>query len=150
MENPYEAPETTSEIIPRTEYGGIGRLAFFGGYIVIYVAFIASSAIIGLVMPGNDEIAPVVVTIAIVFGFLFGFLALTSYRLKNVGMSPWWCLGMIVPILNIFVWFRCLICPEGYADTKKLDTAGKIVAGIILGLFALFIILLIVAIATSQ
>jgi len=26
------------------------------------------------------------------------------------------------------------MCPEGYQDTKKLDTAGKIIAGIFIGL----------------
>ncbi|MCU0712799.1 MAG: hypothetical protein MUC43_12125 [Pirellula sp.] len=45
------------------------------------------------------------------------------------------------------VGIRCLICQEGYADTKKLDTAGKIVTFIILGLFLLVLVAVILAFA---
>jgi hypothetical protein len=71
------------------------------------------------------------------------------YRLMNIGMNPWWCLLMLVPIANLLVGIRCLICPEGYADTKKLDTAGKVVTFIVLGLFVLVIGAVVVAVMGS-
>ncbi len=49
-------------------------------------------------------------------------------RLVNVGMSRWWFLGNLVPILNLWVGFRCFACPSGYAYHKKLDAAGILLA----------------------
>ncbi len=50
------------------------------------------------------------------------FLVLT--RLVNLGMSRWWGLGMVVPFVNLWLAFRCLCCPPGYAYHRKLDPAG--------------------------
>jgi uncharacterized membrane protein YhaH (DUF805 family) len=55
-------------------------------------------------------------------------------RLHNIGRSGLWSILIIVPIANFFVGIPCAIFPEGYQDTKKLDTAGKIIAGIFIGL----------------
>ena len=52
-------------------------------------------------------------------------------RLKNIGMNPWWCLLLLVPIANLLVGFRCLVFQEGYQDTRKLDTAGRIMTYIV-------------------
>ena len=142
MENPYVAPETTSEIIPRTEYGGIGRLAYFGAGFGLNI--LQNILQVVAVQAGSEIAVFPIIGVAVI-----GHLVLAAYRLKNIGSSPWWCLGLLVPLLNIFIGFRCLICPEGYADTKKLDTAGKIIAGIILGLFVLIIVLVVLAVTFS-
>lgn len=49
-------------------------------------------------------------------------------RLANVGMSRWWYLGNLVPFLNLWVGYRMLACPAGYAHHKKLDGAGVALA----------------------
>ncbi len=49
-------------------------------------------------------------------------------RLANVGMSRWWYLGNLVPILNFWVGYRIFACPAGYAYHKKMDAAGWVLA----------------------
>ncbi len=56
------------------------------------------------------------------------------YRLENIGWSPWWSLLILLPPANLGVGILCLVCPEGYDDIKKLDTAGKVIAYILVGL----------------
>lgn len=45
-------------------------------------------------------------------------------RLVNLGMSRWWFLAALVPLLNFWVGYRCFACPPGYAYHKKLDGIG--------------------------
>ena len=45
-------------------------------------------------------------------------------RLVNLGMSRMWCLAFFAPFLNLWVGYRCLACPAGYAYHKKLDGPG--------------------------
>ena len=49
-------------------------------------------------------------------------------RLVNLGMSRWWFLGHFVPLLNLWIGYRCFACPAGYAYHKKLDGAGVVLA----------------------
>lgn len=49
-------------------------------------------------------------------------------RLANVGMSRWWYLGNLVPILNLWISYRMYVCPAGYAYHKKLDGPGVVLA----------------------
>jgi hypothetical protein len=49
---------------------------------------------------------------------------LVLMRLVNVGMSRWWALVLAIPVLNLWVGFRCLACPAGYAHHRKLDRTG--------------------------
>ena len=67
-------------------------------------------------------------------------LWIIAQRMVNTGYSPWWCVAIIVPILNILVVIRCIACPEGYADHRTLDTAGKVIVGLFFAMFALLII----------
>ena len=45
-------------------------------------------------------------------------------RLVNLGMSRWWYLALLAPLLNLWVFYRCLTCPPGYAHHKKMDGTG--------------------------
>lgn len=49
-------------------------------------------------------------------------------RLANLGMSRFWYLGMIIPLVNIWLCYRCVACPSGYAFHKKIDATGVLLA----------------------
>ena len=73
-------------------------------------------------------------------------------RLVNLGMSRWWFLGNIVPILNLWIGYRCFACPAGYAFHKKLDGAGiflAIIYWLLLLIAVVATILIIAALAGS-
>lgn len=53
---------------------------------------------------------------------------LVLMRLVNVGMSRWWALVLAIPVLNLWVGFRCLVCPSGFAYHRKLDRPGMAIA----------------------
>jgi GYF domain 2 len=53
---------------------------------------------------------------------------LALQRLVNLGMSRWWILAVLVPILNLWLIYRWLVCPAGYGYHQKLDHAGKALA----------------------
>lgn len=61
---------------------------------------------------------------------LFALLIIwiTLRRFTNLGMSPWWFLGQFVPILNLWLGYRTVACPAGYAWHKKLDLTGWLLA----------------------
>ena len=66
-------------------------------------------------------------------------------RLVNLGMNCWWFLGHFVPILNLWVGYRCFACPAGYAYHKKLGGTG-IVLAIFYWLFVAAVIFALVAV----
>ena len=45
-------------------------------------------------------------------------------RLVNLGMSRLWCLAVFLPVINLWLGYRCFACPPGYAYHKKLDGSG--------------------------
>jgi uncharacterized membrane protein YhaH (DUF805 family) len=118
-------------------YGGIGRLGYWLGcfaMLAIYVVF-------RLADRGAGELG-----FAIVINFVLSFVLVVS-RLRNIGMSSWWALLLLVPCAGIFVGVPCAICPEGYQDTKKLDTAGRVLAGIFIAFLVIGVIIAIVAVS---
>ncbi|MFN7878346.1 MAG: hypothetical protein ACK5PB_23720 [Pirellula sp.] len=144
MDNPYSSPvafdQTLEPSAGNRHYGGIGRLAYLG--IAIGLG-IAQNVVLGLL--ARDE-ALQSLSLGGIIVFLILSLIPVYYRLMNIGMNPWWCLLMMVPIANLFIGIRCLVCQEGYEDTKKLDTAGKIVTFIVVGLFLLVIAIAILSV----
>jgi hypothetical protein len=64
-------------------------------------------------------------------------------RLTNLGMSRWWYLGNLVPILNLWVGYRLYVCPAGYAFHRKLDAPGVVLA-IFYWLMILFMVLMVI------
>ncbi len=55
-------------------------------------------------------------------------LVIVIKRFDNLAMSRAWLLGMLVPILNLWVGYRLSACPPGYAAHKKLDGIGWFLA----------------------
>jgi hypothetical protein len=71
----------------------------------------------GQVMMG--KILPFAVFVPLVTLVHFGLK-----RFVNLGMSRWWSFAIFAPILNLWVGYRCFVCPAGYAYHKKLDLPG--------------------------
>ena len=136
METPYGAPlelnrSAEGVITTPRQYGGIKRLP----YLAIVMALVAVNSVLMATVAAASSSAGSALLIAL---GLLG-LVLVYFRLKNIGMNPWLFLLMLVPILNLLVAFRCLAFQEGYADTRKLDLTGKVIAVAVVGLFLLFI-----------
>jgi hypothetical protein len=65
-------------------------------------------------------------------------------RLVNLGMSRWWGLAVFAPFLNLWLGYRCLACPAGFALHKKLDGPG-IALAILYWLLTILLILMLSA-----
>ena len=50
--------------------------------------------------------------------------ALLTARVANLGMKRSRAFLVLVPFLNLWLLFRCLFCPPGYAWHRKIDPAG--------------------------
>ena len=143
--NPFAAPsvygDVASENMPRREYGGIGRAAYFGlGFLVnVLIQLVQTAAV------AANSSALIIGTLPFA---IVGACALAWQRCKNIGMNPWWGLGIMIPILNIFVGLRCLAYPEGYEDHKTLDGAAKVIIGLFLALFLFAVIAIVAVVAT--
>lgn len=139
LPNPFEAPATLDADPPTLDllgrYGGIGRLVYFVGSCAVaivfngvlsYVAYARADKVAAIEPEASLDVVQIVSNIL----YLGGVLYLCALRMKNCGYSQLWCLGILVPLLNILVAVRAIACPEGYADHHKLDTAGKILIGL--------------------
>lgn len=142
-DNPFAAPSFNTELaIDRQQlrdYGGIRRLPFF---LYGFLAYVLLTGTVILVVLFNGTVSMVLVA---QIAFCIAGIWLTIHRLRNLGYGGWWTLGLFVPLLNILIWLRCVAAPEGYADHKTLDTPGKMVIGVFLGLFVLGVIGVVIA-----
>jgi hypothetical protein len=119
---PRQSYQPSSTAFPTLrQYGGIGRLAYVG--LMILCSFVSVAV--------GPEVA-----------LLFWLLTLIpiAFRYKNIGSNPWWCLLGLVPVANLFVHIRCLIFQEGWADTQKLDAAGKTISWLLFSIFILIVL----------
>ncbi|MEP2775993.1 MAG: DUF4339 domain-containing protein [Luteolibacter sp.] len=136
------------------QYPGYGRLRYFltymGGLIAFYVMLFV--AIFAVAKGGGDGMGGAAFGLVMVLSLgmmAFGFY-IAYQRVKNLGMSGWALLWFIVPFMNIWMSWRMIACPAGYEDHRTLDTPGKVISGIIVGFFALFVVAnIIVAISQS-
>lgn len=155
--NPYQTPSSESSAMsgmPNRTYGGIRRLPYFG--FTFLAAIIYQVVVVGIVAAlggggnGNGNGGIVLgVTIVALLAYLGVLFYIAGQRLINIGSSPWWCLGLMVPLLNIFVGIRCLICPEGYSDHKTLDTPAKVILGLAIAMIVLAVASLFIGLAAQ-
>lgn len=99
------------------------------GYGSTYVKVNLEEGVRGMIMLGL-LLVPMLIVVVVVL-----------QRFHNLGMTRAWFLGLIVPFLQLWLGYRLIACPEGYADHKKLDGIGWVLAilfwlpvvGVILG-----------------
>lgn len=145
--DPYAPPEYESaeELMAKEgEWPGARRRSFLAASLIFPFVWALGFkfATPFLTNQFGPEIMKVVTPASNVVPFLIG-LYFSLARLVNLGMSRWWYLGNLVPILNIWVGYRCFACPAGYAYHKKLDGVGIFLAII----YWLMIAIVLVAIA---
>jgi len=114
--------------------GGLRRLPYFLLVIGLYVVQLALTVI--LAKSGVDSVEGLISIAGI-----GGNLVLAGLRLKNIGGNPWWCLLLFVPFANIYIMVKCLAFQEGYEFEGRLDSAGRLIVGLVLGSFVLLIVL---------
>lgn len=127
-------------------YPGVGRIAYVLLAISLYVMAVAVTMMCFFGAPYLAHHLTATWQIdawmwALVIGgnlLILGVLTLAAVlRLRNLGMSGWWSALRYIPFLNVWLLWRMLVCPEGYADHKQLDFPGKIITAFIAVLFGL-------------
>lgn len=114
-------------------YGGISRIRFFLALVGLNIIGMVIGLIAGLT---NNHFLPGLWFLSSIF---IGFLIIQA-RLINIGYNQWLALLLLVPLANIGLLAICIIFPEGYKDTRKLDSTGMI-------LFAIFLASIVALIA---
>lgn len=115
-----ESAQKSSVDLVQTSHPGIGRAVYAICHLIMGIYYNTN--------PSNiDAIKNTLLLFAIILS-----LFLVGYRLLNIGKKPYLALLSLIPIVNIYIGFLCLIAPPGYAKTKKLDTPGKIIGSILL------------------
>ena len=107
---------------------GAPRLGYFLGITVLPTLIFVG---LGKVMPqiqgfvGKEYAAWVAL---LVFLAPLVVVIVTVKRFQNLAMTGWWWFGLLVPFLNLWLYYRLFACPPGYRYTKKLDGVGKVLA----------------------
>ena len=134
------APELRGGLVRRNHYGGIGRLLYFINLCMLLLA-VGFFMLLAFTMKepwfllGAAILQPV------------GALTLLWLRFKNIGWNPWFSLQVLVPLVGLVVGPPAIAFPEGFADTRKLDTAAIVILCLV-GL--LFVSMIVIAIMQPE
>jgi uncharacterized membrane protein YhaH (DUF805 family) len=149
--DPYQPPRedaSQATMIPADKWPGVRRrvyiplgftLPLFLGWMLGFAAGFVQSSI-------GKEVASILMFLSNIMPFAF-MLVFGLMRLTNLGMSRWWFLANLVPILNFWIGYRCFACPAGYAVHRKMDGVGIFLAILYWVLTALIIASIILTIA---
>jgi uncharacterized membrane protein YhaH (DUF805 family) len=74
-------------------------------------------------------------------------LLLIVLRLRNIGKSAWMCFLSIIPFVNVYYLIFWQAAQSGYERTKKLDSNGRTIVGLCIGLIVLLFALIFLALA---
>lgn len=119
------------------DFAGITRKAFFLGFLYVSVAYVLVMGSLGVSKAGlGAEFVISVVYTTILF-------ILVIQRLRNAGLSGGWSALLLVPVVHLVIVYECLAYPTRWSETRKLDRAGKIITGILLGVVVLYFALLV-------
>ena len=110
---------------PAESRGGIGRLLYMLGG--LGATLLSGGLVAASVFTQHPGLAFAAYPLC-----LAAWVVLTLFRLKNVGMRWWWALLGLVPVVNLYVAFRCVACPEGYQDSRRMDLPGRILVGMLI------------------
>ncbi len=145
--NPYQSPAHKESFELNTENGswpGARRRTFYLMTMVFPFVwnFLFAIGAVFIAQQFGADIAGIATTVAFIVPIVLS-IYYSLERLANVGMSRWWYLVLIVPIINIWVIYRIYVCPAGYAVHKKLDSAGTVLAIFFWLIFAFFLLMVV-------
>lgn len=143
MVNPYQPPNIERPIAAGTSddsptgrtYGGLARAHYF----VITVLDLLVGPLLELIDPARS--AGDLIELPLTVVLIIIMLVATAFRCVNIGISPWWAIGFLIPFLNLFILGRCLVGQMGHAEQQKLDRPGRI--GLVV--YCVFVIVLLVS-----
>lgn len=130
--DPYTSPghESAAEYMGKEgEWPGAGRGRYL--FTIIVLPFLLTFGIATLTTLVDSQFGNQVgglIMLGVMILTLLIVIQVNLQRLVNLGMSRWWFLGHLVPILNIWLGYRIFACPGGYAYHKKLDGIGIVLA----------------------
>ncbi|MEM6911863.1 MAG: hypothetical protein AAF555_09810 [Verrucomicrobiota bacterium] len=130
VENPYEVPKAVLQDTPThplEEYGGIGRRAFLLADLGIgFLQFLSFNQV-------SQEAS------FLVLSLLFASFSMVPvyHRMKNIGRNPWWCWFVFLPLVGFAIRIPCLVFPEGFSETRRLDRAGRVTLVLLVSAFLL-------------
>jgi uncharacterized membrane protein YhaH (DUF805 family) len=132
------------------EWPGATRRVYL--FVIWVLPFIMGAAVAGLSHflldpddPSSEGVLSLVSTSVgvVLIGMVF---YVSLLRFQNLGMSGWWILGNLVPLLNLWVGYRSICCPAGYEYHRKLDGIGKLLTVLYFGMFVLVIGVMVLAV----
>lgn len=100
------------------EYPGIGRLHYF----LAHVAMIIAVVFVVMVFGPESRVLSVLTLLLMVAGFVLDVM-----RLKNIGLSSWLAFLRYVPFGKTILGFGLMCAQTGWAESRRLDSAGRII-----------------------
>lgn len=97
-------------------YPGIGRLHYFLGNVSLIAAVVFVVAMFG----PESSVLRVTSLLAMIGG-----VVLDVMRLRNIGVSQWLVFLRFVPLGSTVLAIGLLAAQAGWADTRRLDRAGR-------------------------
>lgn len=134
-DNPYAAPMTEPSYAPgdiiheHGVYEGITRLPYFIRTFIASIVFGVLAVFLGFT--SGEPSLGLFLLVFIVFAIVI--IRFAIQRIRNIGLSAWWLLLLFVPIVSNILSIGLMACPEGFAQERKMDTAGIVIA-VIFGL----------------
>ncbi|MCP5533619.1 MAG: DUF4339 domain-containing protein [Akkermansiaceae bacterium] len=104
---------------------GVGRPGLWLGLLLLPVVFHRAFLLLSprIASQWGGGVLDLVQTFAAIAPWLVVAL-LVVQRFTNLGMKKRRAALLLVPVLNLWIAFRCLFCPPGYAYHGKMDAAG--------------------------
>ncbi len=94
----------------------------------MYLLGLVTLVIILILMSMFKELWTIPSMLELIIGCIWfiAIIIISWKRVKDIGYSSVLTLGIVLPFINILVFFACLILPTGYNSTKRLDKVAKI------------------------
>lgn len=127
LEQPFEPVDMAQlgESSNALEWPGARRRHYL---IAVIVVPLLIGSLFGALAPTLEADTRDILNFGISLVLLIVTIVYSLKRLTNLDMSRWWFLGNFIPIVNLWVGYRCVACPAGYAHHGKMDKAGIILA----------------------
>ncbi len=146
MHNPYQSPNATGldRIAANSDRHGIDRPMYFVAMLVVvlvyglFVVSMTNAVWDGTLEPGLRRSLRTIYEWSDPFFMALTILPVRS-RLRNIGASGWWSVGMLIPMLNLVTALFCLVPQRGYGRAGKLDVIGRFIGGSLIALFVFLV-----------